>query len=86
LTARVGWRARGPVRPLVYTQPSPGIVTSQHHVFRADGADHIGEPEDALESDRIEWVPLDDIRGLIGKQHIVAGTTLAALLLLLADR
>jgi len=81
-----GWRAHRPIRPLIYTQPSPGIMTSQHHIFRADGADHIGEPEDAFESDRIEWIPLDDIRSLIDKQHIVAGTTLAALLLLLADR
>jgi 8-oxo-dGTP pyrophosphatase MutT (NUDIX family) len=81
-----GWRAHRPIRPLIYIQPSPGIMTSQHHIFRADGADRIGEPQDAFESDRIEWVPLDDIRGLIDKQHIVAGTTLAALLLLLADR
>jgi len=61
-------------------------MTSQHHVFRADSAERIGDPEDAFESDRIDWVPLDDIRGLIDKQHIVAGTTLVALLLVLADR
>jgi len=81
-----GWRAHRPVRPLLYSQPSPGIMTSQHHVFRADGADYIGEPQDAFESDKIAWVPLDDVRGLIEKQHIVAGTTLAALLLVLVDR
>lgn len=61
-------------------------MTSQLHVFRADGADHIGEPKDAFESDKVEWIPLDDIRDLIAKQHIVAGTTLVALLLVLVDR
>ncbi|WP_268919982.1 NUDIX hydrolase [Paractinoplanes ovalisporus] len=81
-----GWRATGTIRPLMYTQPSPGIMTSQHHIFRADNARHVGDPEDAFESDRIDWVPLDDIRGLIDKRHIVAGTTLAALLFVLADR
>ena len=64
---------------LIYTKPSPGIMTSQHHIFRADSAEHIGTPEDAFESDRVDGVPLDDIRSLIEKQHIVAGTTLAAL-------
>lgn len=81
-----GWRAIGPIRPLVYTQPSPGIMTSQHHIFRADSAEHIGDPEDAFESDRVEWIPLEDIRGLIGKQHIVAGTTLVALLMVMAGQ
>lgn len=81
-----GWRAVGPIRPLIYTQPSPGIMTSQHHIFRADGAEHIGDPEDAFESDRVDWIPLDEIPGLIDKQHIVAGTTLAALLRVIADR
>ncbi|MEV4636408.1 NUDIX hydrolase [Actinoplanes sp. NPDC049548] len=81
-----GWRPRQPIRRLVYTQPSPGIMTSEHHIFRADGADHIGAPKDAFESDRIDWVPLDDVRELIAEQHIVAGTTLVALLLLLVDR
>ena len=81
-----GWRPRGPVRPLAYTQPSPGIMTSQHHVFRAAGADHIGEPRDKFESDKVDWVPLDDVRDLIADQQIVAGTTLVALLLVLVDR
>jgi hypothetical protein len=58
-----------------YTQPSPGIMTSEHHLFRADGADRIGEPQDAF-----------DVRDLIARQHIVAGTTLVALLLVLVER
>jgi len=78
-----GWRPNKPLRPLVYSQPSPGIMSSEHHIYRADGATYIGPPKDAFESDKIDWVPLDEIPGLINKQHIVAGTTLVALLYLL---
>ncbi|MEV6527418.1 NUDIX hydrolase [Longispora sp. NPDC051575] len=80
-----GWRP-GALRPLLYTQPSPGLMTSAHHIFRADSATHIGPPKDGFESDRREWLPLDDILGLVDKKDIVAGTTLAALLYTLAQR
>jgi 8-oxo-dGTP pyrophosphatase MutT (NUDIX family) len=79
-----GWRP-GPLRPLIYTQASPGLMTSEHHVFRADSATYIGPPVDGFESDRVEWVPLTQIRQLIDKRDIVTGTTLVALLYLLAD-
>jgi 8-oxo-dGTP pyrophosphatase MutT (NUDIX family) len=80
-----GWRP-GPMRPLVYTQPSPGIMTSQHHVFHATSATRVGPPRDGFESERVAWVPLAEVRGLIEKREIVAGTTLVALLyLLLSD-
>ncbi|WP_249714672.1 NUDIX domain-containing protein [Rhizomonospora bruguierae] len=81
-----GWRPRAPLRPLVYAQPSPGLMTSEHHIFQADSADHIGPPQDAFESDRIDWIPLTDVRSLIDKHDIVSGTTVAALLYLLASR
>jgi 8-oxo-dGTP pyrophosphatase MutT (NUDIX family) len=35
-----GWRPGRPIRPLVYSQPSPGLMTSEHHIFRADSATH----------------------------------------------
>ena len=78
-----GWRP-GPLQPLIYTQPSPGLMTSEHHVFRADTAVHLGPPADSFESDRIEWVPLTKIRTLIDQRDIVFGTTLLALLYVLA--
>jgi 8-oxo-dGTP pyrophosphatase MutT (NUDIX family) len=81
-----GWRPLPPIRPFVYTQPSPGLMTSEHHIFRSDSATYIGPPKDAFESDKIEWIPFDEIRPLIDKQHIVAGTTLVALLYLLINR
>lgn len=80
-----GWRPDRPIRPLVYSQPSPGIMTSQHHIFRADSATYTGPPRDSFESDKIEWIPITELRSLIDKRHIVAGTTLVALLYLLTE-
>jgi 8-oxo-dGTP pyrophosphatase MutT (NUDIX family) len=74
-----GWRP-GPLRPLLRVEPTPGISTSVHHLYRADTANRIGEPEDDFESSRIEWVPLETVSGLIGAGQISSGTTLAALL------
>ncbi|MEU8267561.1 NUDIX hydrolase [Sphaerisporangium sp. NPDC049002] len=79
-----GWRP-GPLRPLLYTQPTNGISDSEHHIFRADSATHLGPPTEGWESERIEWVPLTDIRRLIDKRDIVSGTTLAALLYILTE-
>lgn len=78
-----GWRPVRPLRHLIYTQPTPGLMTSQHHIFRADGATYVSEPEDGFESERIDWIPLANIRALIDKRDIVAATTLVALLYLL---
>ena len=79
-----GWRP-GTLRPLLRVEPTPGISTSVHHLYRADGATRIGEPEDDFESSRIEWIPLEAVSGLIGAGHISSGTTLAALLYTLAQ-
>ena len=74
-----GWRP-GPLRPLLTVEPTPGISTSVHHVYRADSATRIGAPEDDFESSRVDWVPLDTIPGLISAGEISSATTLAALL------
>ena len=81
-----GWRPTGPIRPLAYTQPSPGLMTSEHHIFHAEGATHIGPPKDGFESSKVDWVSLDDVTILIDRHDIVAGTTLVALLYLLSNR
>ena len=79
-----GWRA-GPLRRLIYVQPSAGLTNSEHHIFRADQAVYIGTPVDSFESDRVAWVPLAHLRSLIDRGEIASGTTLAALLYLLAE-
>ncbi|WP_113704974.1 NUDIX hydrolase [Nonomuraea lactucae] len=79
-----GWRP-GPLRPLLYIEPTNGISDSAHHIFRADSATHIGPPTEGWEAERIEWVPITDIRRLIDKRDIVSGTSMAALLYVLAE-
>ncbi len=79
-----GWRP-GPLQPLLRVEPTPGISTSVHHLFRADSATRIGVPEDDFESSRVEWVPLATVSGLIGAGQISSGTTLAALLYTIAQ-
>ncbi|RSM47481.1 NUDIX hydrolase [Actinoplanes sp. ATCC 53533] len=81
-----GWRAVGPVEPLLYTQPFPGLMACEDHLFRAAGATYLGPPADDFESDRVDWVPLAEVPTLIRKRHISAGSTLNALLLVLALR
>ncbi len=79
-----GWRP-GPLKPLLRVEPTPGISTSVHHLYRGHRATWVGEPEDDFESSRVEWVPLDTILDLIGAGQISSGTTLAALLYTLAQ-
>ncbi|MER5643253.1 NUDIX domain-containing protein [Streptosporangium sp. NPDC002524] len=79
-----GWRP-GPLRPLLRVQPTNGISDSVHHIFRAHSATHIGPPTETWEAERVEWVPLTDIRGLVGKGDIVCGTSMAALLYALTE-
>jgi 8-oxo-dGTP pyrophosphatase MutT (NUDIX family) len=78
-----GWRP-GPLRPLICVRPTPGLSTSAHHIFRADEASYIGEA-DECEADRVAWVPLAELRALIGKAEITSGTTIAALLYVVSE-
>ncbi|MQY11501.1 ADP-ribose pyrophosphatase [Streptomyces sp. RB5] len=79
-----GWRVPA-VRPLVYAQPANGITDSEHHVFRADTATWTGPPTERNESDRIEWIPLTALRGMIDRREIVSSGTLVGVLYLLLD-
>jgi 8-oxo-dGDP phosphatase len=79
-----GWRP-GPLKPLIYAEPANGITDSRHHVFRADGATYTGPPTEQNESDRIEWIPLTEVRGLIDHREIVSSGSLVGLLYLLMD-
>lgn len=79
-----GWRP-GPMKPLIYTEPANGITDSQHHLFLAHGATYDGPPTEQNESDRIEWIPLADIRGTIDRRKIVSSGSLVGLLYVLMD-
>ncbi|WP_256789973.1 NUDIX hydrolase [Frankia sp. AvcI1] len=84
LEEETGWRP-GPLRPLIYAQPANGITDAQHFVFRADSATFTGPPTELNESDRIEWIPLDEIGELIRQRKIVSSATLVGVMALLLD-
>ncbi len=78
-----GWRP-GPLSPLVTYHPLPGAVDQRFHVFLAEGATHEGDPADATEAERIEWVEPARVRELILGGEVVDGYSLTALLFALA--
>jgi 8-oxo-dGTP pyrophosphatase MutT (NUDIX family) len=79
-----GWRPHG-VRRLGSYFPLNGACDQRFNVFLADGAEYVGEPEDKHESERVEWVPVADVRRLIREEQIGDGLSLTALLWALAD-
>ncbi|WP_282204566.1 NUDIX hydrolase [Kitasatospora fiedleri] len=80
-----GWRVAA-VEPLAYNQPIGGMSNAEHTTFLARGAEYIAPPVDTHEADRIEWIPLDRIQGMIDRREIVAGVAVVGLLQLLARR
>ena len=74
-----GWQP-GPLRPLFGYFPANGISDQRFEIFVADGATHVGEPSDPSESDRIEWVPVEEVRRLLRVREIGDGLSLTAIL------
>jgi 8-oxo-dGTP pyrophosphatase MutT (NUDIX family) len=79
-----GWQV-GSLRHLISVQPTPGLTNSEHHIYRASVAKHIGKPVDDFESELVSWVPLADVHSLIARGAITSGTTLVALLFVLSE-
>jgi 8-oxo-dGTP pyrophosphatase MutT (NUDIX family) len=78
-----GWQALYP-RKLIRVEPSGGLTDSVHHVFWTSSAERQGEP--GYETVRMDWLPLNDIPGLIEAGEIRAASTAAAVLILHARR
>lgn len=77
LGEETGYRA-GRVDHLVTFQPMVGMVDSEHFVFLGRDPEKAGPPTDLSEADRIEWVPLADVRRLIREGTVWnAGTAIA---------
>ncbi|UCM90052.1 NUDIX hydrolase [Streptomyces marincola] len=85
LLEETGHRA-GTLRELVYAQPAAGITDTQHFVFRTDDARLIGAPTERNESDRLEWIALADLPGMIERREIVSSATLVGVMALLLAR
>lgn len=79
-----GWQP-GPLRPLFGFFPTNGISDGRFELFAADGATYVGEPSDPSEADRVEWVPVDQVRQLIREGQVLDGLSLTALLWWLLD-
>ncbi|MFF2571090.1 NUDIX hydrolase [Streptomyces sp. NPDC058084] len=81
-----GYRTTRPLERVVDFEPMIGTVTSPHHIYIARGVEKVGEPTEKNEAARLEWIPLDDVLGLIAAGKIRNSGTLVALLYLLATR
>ncbi|MFE7575832.1 NUDIX domain-containing protein [Streptomyces sp. NPDC057521] len=76
-----GWRP-GPLHPLLTVEPSNGLTDARHHFYWSEEAHWTGDPHDAFESSRREWVPLKLVPDLISTGEIPAAGMAAALLML----
>jgi 8-oxo-dGTP pyrophosphatase MutT (NUDIX family) len=77
-----GWRP-GPLEPLVSFQPMVGMADAQSEIFLARGATHLGSPKDINETDRVDWIPIDQALELIKKGEIVGSASVVGLLYLI---
>ena len=84
LEEETGWRP-GTLRPLAYSQPANGITDSEHYVFRCDDARYVGPPSEKNEADRMEWISLAKVLGMIDRREIVSASSLVGLMRLLLD-
>ncbi|WP_020573744.1 NUDIX hydrolase [Actinopolymorpha alba] len=78
-----GWRP-GPLRPLASYHPSNGIADQKFHLFAAAGATHVGDPSDAMEAERVAWVPMPEVRQIVRDGRMLDGLSLTAVLYALA--
>jgi 8-oxo-dGTP pyrophosphatase MutT (NUDIX family) len=74
-----GWEP-GPVEPLLTYHPSNGLSDQRFHLFIAAGATHVGAPTDPGESERIEWVPVPDVRAIARRGEMPDGLSLTGVL------
>jgi hypothetical protein len=68
---------------LLRLEPSGGLTDSVAHVYWTRHAEYRGDPVAGFEAERIEWIPLREIPGLIADGQIRAAVTAASLLYLL---
>jgi 8-oxo-dGTP pyrophosphatase MutT (NUDIX family) len=78
-----GWRVER-LDPLISYQPTNGMSDQKFHLFLSTGATYAGPPSDPSESERIEWVPLDQLRALVAGGQMMDGLSLTAVLYALA--
>ena len=73
-----GWRV-DIVRHQITFHPSNGLSDQRFHIFVAANADLVADPTDPGESERIEWVPVPEVRSLAADGRITDGLSLTGL-------
>jgi ADP-ribose pyrophosphatase len=81
-----GWRPVGEPEHLLSFQPLPGQVTAPIEVYLWRAAERVGEPTDAEEAGRVEWVPLARVPELAARQELLGAGALVPLLYYLNSR
>lgn len=75
-----GWQPIGEPEKLISFEPLPGQATAPMEVYLWRQAERIGEPTDAEEAGRVEWVPLSRVISLAQRGELLGSGTLVALL------
>ncbi len=73
-----GWRPLA-IEPLGHYFPSNGLSDQTFHLFLARGAAHVGDPVDAFEAERVEWLPIAEVHRLVVDHAVLDGLSLTAL-------
>jgi 8-oxo-dGTP pyrophosphatase MutT (NUDIX family) len=74
-----GWRPLQ-LKALTAYHPSNGSSDQRFNLFMARGAERVGEPTDPGESERIEWVPVEEVVALVRRGEMQDGLSLTAIL------
>lgn len=80
-----GWQA-GPLTHLFGYHPNNGLSDQRFEIFESQGATHVGEPSDPSEADRVEWVPVEEVRRLVAAGDVLDGLSLTGLTWWLLNR
>ncbi|MEV6984100.1 hypothetical protein AB0M95_22970 [Sphaerisporangium sp. NPDC051017] len=56
------------------------LVSAEHIVFLGRGAELVGEPVGEVEADRLEWIPMSEIPGMIARGDVWNSGVLVGLL------
>lgn len=81
-----GWRPIGEPEHIATFQPLPGMVDAPVNAYIWRNAEKVGEPTDAEEAARIEWIPIDRMLGLIKRGEVLGSGAIVPLLFYLASR
>ena len=78
-----GWEVKSLTHLCTYA-PVSGGGDHRFELYYADGATYVAEPTDPSEAERIEWVPVEELRNEILAGRVDNGLSLTALLWCLA--